>query len=66
MGIERFGKNSLVGGLGSMLVIGLAILVLVILLVIMRLIASRSRLVMTLFIKLKRSMMYSSVLRYIL
>ena len=55
LGIERFGTNSLIGGMGSMLVIGIAVIALVLVLVIFRVIASKSRLFMKLYLKLKQS-----------
>ena len=65
-GIERFGSNSLVDGLGSMLVIGICIAIVILLTLVLRLIASRSERVMKLYIMIKTKMMYNALLRYVL
>ena len=66
IGIDRFGTNSLVNGLGSMLIIAMVIGIVILLAIFLRLIAIYSSLIMKLFVMIKTKLQYNSILRYVL
>ena len=66
IGIDRFGSNSLVDGMGAFLVIGIGIGVILLVLVLMRLLAIKSARVMRWFTKLRHKMEYGIPLRFVL
>ena len=66
IGIDRFGTNSLVDGMGSFLVIGIGIGVILLILIVLRLLALASTHFMKLFLWIKRKMEYSMLLRFVL
>ena len=66
IGIDRFGSNSLVDGMGSFLVIGIAIGVVLLVLLLMRLLAMSSSRIMKWFNMLRHKMEYGVPLRFIL
>ena len=66
IGIDRFGSNSLVDGMGAFLVIGIAIGAVLLVLVLMRLLAIASARVMKCFNLLRAKMEYGVLLRFIL
>ena len=66
IGIDRFGSNSLVDGMGAFLVIGIAIGVVLLVLILMRLLAMASARVMKCFNLLRAKMEYGVLLRFVL
>ena len=65
-GIDRFGSNNLVNGLGSFLVIAIVLGVIILLTLVLRLVASRSEFLMKIYKFLKNKFMYNSMLRFVL
>ena len=66
VGIGRFGKNSIVSGFGSMLVIGIVLAIVILLAFILRVIAIYSTKLLKLFALIKAKLQYNSVLRFVL
>ena len=66
IGIDRFGTNNLVQGLGSMLVIGMALVIVILIALAMRLLATYSSRIMTIYLSIKTKMQYNSLLRFVL
>lgn len=66
VGIDRFGTNSLVDGMGSFLVIGIAISVIMLVLILLRLLSTKSAFIMKCFLFLKHKMQYNALLRFVL
>ena len=66
IGIDRFGTNSLVDGMGAFLVIGIALGLVLLVLVLMRFIATVSPRVMSWFDLIKKKMQYNVPLRFVL
>ena len=66
IGIDRFGSNSLIDGMGAFLVIGIAIGSILVIMVLLRLLANMSPRIMRWFNVLKRKMQYGALFRYVL
>ena len=66
IGIERFGKNSLVSGMGSMLVIAIVLTSVICIMLIIRTVTRCSAKIMKVYLKIKSKIQYNSILRYVL
>ena len=65
-GIERFGTNTLVSGLGSMLVLAIGIFAIIILLIGLKILQNKSERVKKIYLSILKVMKYSAVIRYML
>ena len=66
LGIDRFGSNSLVQGLGSMLILAITISVIILLVLCLRLLSVYSSRLKSLYAQVKKKIKYNLVLRYVL
>ena len=66
IGIERFGKNSMVSGMGSMLVIAMVLAGVICIMLIIKVITRYSTKIMRVYLKIKAKIQYNSILRYVL
>ena len=66
LGIDRFGSNSLVQGLGSMLILAITITVIILLVLCLRLLTLYSSRLKSLYMQVKKKIKYNLVLRYVL
>jgi len=65
-GIDRFGSNSLIDGLGVVVIILVLMAILIVLLVVFRFLAGCFPMIQKLYIYLKKQMQYNGLLRFVL
>ena len=66
IGIDRYGSNSLVDGMGSMLIIAITIGVIILLLLVLKLLTARFQFIKKVYTAIKSKIVYNTLLRYIM